>query len=199
MLLHFLAGLAAQLSVILAVGPQNAFVLRQGLIREHVVTVVAICTLGDVVLITAGNLGVGALILAAPWALEVLRWAGTLYLLWFSFQSFRSAFHPGSLTTRTQSIPLRQVVATTLAITFLNPAVYLDTVATLGTLAHQFGEDAWLFSAGAILGSVIWFTALGFGARALAPFVASIRAWRIIDTIVGTVILALAIRLIVGA
>lgn len=199
MLTHALSGLLAGWSIIIAVGPQNAFILRQGLARKHVGLVVAICTLADIGLIAAGNLGVGALVTAAPWALEVLRWAGALYLLYFAFQSFRSAATASGLRAGGGSDSVRTVVLTTLTITFLNPAVYLDTVAMLGTLANQSAGHAWAFSLGAMLGSVTWFAALGYGARALAPLVSSPRAWRWIDIGIGIVVTLLALRLILGA
>ncbi|MYM19401.1 LysE family transporter [Brevibacterium sp. 5221] len=199
MLTHAFSGLLAGWSIIIAVGPQNAFILRQGLARKHVGLVVAICTLADIGLIAAGNLGVGALVTAAPWALEVLRWAGALYLLYFAFQSFRSAATASGLRAGGGSDSVRTVVLTTLTITFLNPAVYLDTVAMLGTLANQSAGHAWAFSLGAMLGSVTWFAALGYGARALAPLVSSPRAWRWIDIGIGIVVTLLALRLILGA
>lgn len=189
-----LTGALAGWSLIVAVGPQNAFVLRQGLRREHVGLVVAICLVADCLLIAAGNLGVGVLVTALPWLIDVLRWAGAAYLAWFAWQSFRSAWAATGLEAGAGAQGVRAVLATTLTITFLNPGVYLDTVALLGSLAHQ-APSAWAFSAGAMVASVSWFLALGYGARALAPRVASPRAWRVVDTVIGIVVLTLALRL----
>ncbi len=235
------AGCLAGWSLIVAVGPQNAFLLRQGLKRSHIGAVIAVCALADCVLIAAGNLGIGALIAAAPWFTTALRWLGAAYLIYFAIQSFRSAARaqgldadsapvatgdpdaggeatpdagaaaptdpsarrrsPDSTTdtrrTRARST-LRPVMLTTLAITFLNPGVYLDTVALLGTLAHQYPGDSWWFSVGAMFGSISWFIFLGLGARALAPLVAKPAVWRCIDVGIGLLILFLALRLLLA-
>ncbi|MDN5570393.1 MAG: LysE family transporter [Propionibacteriaceae bacterium] len=190
-------GALAGWSLIVAVGPQNAFLLRQGLQRRHVGPVVTICAVADCLLILAGNLGVGVLITALPWLIDVLRWGGAAYLGYFAWQSFRSAMRARGLQADGHAQGLAAVVAATLTITFLNPGVYLDTVALLGTLAHQ-ADHAWSFSVGAMAASVIWFVGLGYGARALAPLVASRRAWQVVDVIIGVVVLALAIRLVMG-
>lgn len=188
------SGALAGWSLIVAVGPQNAFVLRQGLARQHVGLVVAVCAVADCLLILAGNLGIGALVTALPWLTDVLRWGGAAYLVWFACQSFRSAWAAEGLHAGDGARGASAVLATTLTITLLNPGVYLDTVALLGTLAHQ-AEHAWSFSLGAMVASVIWFVGLGTGARALAPLAASPRAWRVVDSVIGVVVLVLALRL----
>lgn len=191
-------GLLSGLALIIAIGAQNAFVLRQGIRREHVGVVVAICIASDALLILAGTAGIGALVSAFPWVLTVLRWGGAAYLVWFAVRSFMSAFKPASLAAEAPR-SRGSVVGTTLALTFLNPHVYLDTVVLLGSLANQHGQDArWVFAAGAVVGSVLWFSALGYGARALSGVLRSPRAWRIIDVVIGVVMLALAIKLVTG-
>lgn len=192
-----LAGLVAGFSLIIAIGAQNAFVLRQGLRREHVGVVVAICAVADVVLIAAGTLGIGALVDRHPVALTVLRWAGAAYLVWFAFQSFRSAVRPHGLADD-DARSRGSVVVTTLALTFLNPHVYLDTVVMLGSLANQHGDQRWAFAAGAMAASAAWFTGLGFGARSLSGPLGRPATWRVLDTAIGITMLALAVYLAVG-
>ncbi|SFK81303.1 LysE/ArgO family amino acid transporter [Streptomyces pini] len=192
------AGLAAGLALIIAIGAQNAFVLRQGIRREHVGAVVALCTAGDVVLILGGTAGIGALVSRFPGVLEVLRWAGAAYLAWWAVRSFVSAVKPASLKADAAR-SRRSVITTTLALTFLNPHVYLDTVVLLGSLANQQGPDArWIFAAGAVTGSVVWFSALGYGARALSGALSSPRTWRVVDLVIGVVMLVLAVNLVLG-
>lgn len=191
----FIPGMLTGLALIVAIGAQNAFVLRQGVRREHVGLVVAVCMLSDAVLIFGGTAGVGAVVGAAPWLLEVLRWGGALYLLWFAVTSFRSALQPTALTLEQAPRSAGSVLGTTLALTWLNPHVYLDTVIMLGNLANQQGDQRWVFSAGAITGSVIWFIALGTGAKALSRVLNTPLTWRIVDVFVGVVMLAIALTL----
>jgi L-lysine exporter family protein LysE/ArgO len=192
------AGLTTGLALIIAIGAQNAFVLRQGIRREHVGVVVALCMAGDAILILGGTAGIGALVSRFPLALDVLRWGGAVYLAWWAVRSFVSALKPSSLTAEAPR-SRGSVVATTLALTFLNPHVYLDTVVLLGGLANQHGPDArWVFAAGAVVGSLVWFSALGYGARALSGVLDSPRTWRVVDVVVGAVMLALAVNLVRG-
>ncbi|MEE6272595.1 LysE/ArgO family amino acid transporter [Georgenia wangjunii] len=189
-------GLVTGLALIIAIGAQNAFVLRQGIRREHVGTVVALCMLADAALILIGTAGIGALVSRFPDALEVLRWGGAAYLTWFAVRSFIAAARPSALTAEAPR-SRGSVVATTLALTFLNPHVYLDTVVLLGSIANQHGADArWVFAAGATAGSVLWFSALGYGARALSGVLDSPRVWRGVDVVIGVVMLVLAVRLV---
>ncbi|MEX5271619.1 LysE/ArgO family amino acid transporter [Kocuria sabuli] len=191
-------GLMTGLALIIAIGAQNAFVLRQGIRREHVGVVVALCMASDAVLILGGTAGIGALVSRFPLALDVLRWGGAAYLAWWAVRSFVSALRPSSLTAEGPR-SRGSVVATTLALTFLNPHVYLDTVVLLGSLANQHGPDArWVFAAGAVVGSLVWFSALGYGARALSGVLDSPRTWRVVDLVVGVVMLALAVNLVRG-
>ena len=194
-----LAGLLTGLSLIVAIGAQNAFVLRQGLRRQRVGIVVAICAVSDVVLIAAGTVGIGTLVQRAPLLLTVLRWGGVAYLLWFAGSSFRSALHPGELHgSEDAARSTRSVVTTTLALTYLNPHVYLDTVLMLGNLANQRAGLRWWFASGAALGSIVWFTGLGFGARSLAGPLGRPGTWRVVDAAIGVVMLLVALKLALG-
>lgn len=186
-----LAGLLTGFSLIIAIGAQNAFVLRQGIRREHVLLVVTICAVSDALLIAAGTLGIGFLVTAVPWLLTALKWVGAAYLVWFAIGSFRSAANPSGLASDASVSP-GSVALTTLALTYLNPHVYLDTVIMLGNLANQHGEARWQFAVGAMTASLIWFTALGFGARALAKPLGRPSIWRGIDIAIGLVMLGLA-------
>ena len=194
-----LPGLLTGLSLIVAIGAQNAFVLRQGLTRNHIGVVVAICAASDALLITLGVSGVGAVVREHPTALAVLRWVGAAYLLAYGLRSLWSARRPHGLDPLAgRAAGRRRVVATTLALTYLNPHVYLDTVLMLGSVANQYGSDRWWFAAGAVAGSVLWFTALGFGARAAAPVLRRPATWRVLDVAIGAVMIVLAVRLATG-
>jgi L-lysine exporter family protein LysE/ArgO len=191
-----ITGLLTGLALIVAIGAQNAFVLRQGVRKEHVGAVVAVCMAGDAVLILGGTAGIGAVVTRFPEALEVLRWAGAAYLLWFAVCSFMAALRPSSLAEQ-EPRSKNSVIATTAALTFLNPHVYLDTVVLLGSLANQQGAGLrWVFAGGAVTGSVLWFSALGYGARGLAGVLRSPRTWRWIDAGIGLLMVFLAIRLV---
>ncbi|NNG39828.1 LysE family transporter [Flexivirga sp. ID2601S] len=196
--LTLLTGLLTGLSLIVAIGAQNAFVLRQGLAREHVGVVVAICAVADLALILAGVAGFGAVVRDHPTALTVFKWLGAAYLVWFGVRSLLAARHPQGLRAST---PVRRasVVTTTLTLTFLNPHVYLDTVLMLGNLANQHGaQGRWWFAAGASLGSVLWFTALGYGARLLSDVIRRPRTWQLIDVLIGMTMLVIAALLVAG-
>lgn len=191
-----ITGMLTGLALIVAIGAQNAFVLRQGVRKEHVGAVVAVCMAGDGLLILGGTAGIGALVTRFPEALEVLRWAGAAYLLWFAVRSFTAALRPSSLAEQ-EPRSKNSVIATTAALTFLNPHVYLDTVVLLGSLANQQGAGLrWVFAGGAVTGSVLWFSALGYGARGLAGVLRSPRTWRWIDAGIGILMVFLAIRLV---
>lgn len=195
----FLTGLGSAASLIVAIGAQNAFVLRQGLRREHVLPVVAICVLSDAVLIAAGVAGIGVLVKNAPVALEIVRWAGFVFLLGYAAFAARRALRAESLTTTgVVARSLTAAVATCLAITWLNPHVYLDTVLLLGSLSASHGDPGrWVFGAGAATASLLWFTLLGFGARFAAPVFAKPIAWRILDGGIAVLMVVLAVLLVV--
>src|SRR5688500_4424697 len=179
-------------SLIVAIGAQNAYVLRQGLVRHHVAAVVLVCALSDVVLIVAGVSGIGAIVDRAGWLVDVVRWLGVAFLLWYASASIRRVLHPdalhadGALAARGE--PRRTVVGRAFALTWLNPHVYLDTVLLIGSIAAthdgspgQGLDGRWAFALGASLASVVWFSGLGFGARALAPVFARPRAWQLLE------------------
>ena len=200
MLTSLLAGLGLGLSLIIAIGAQNAFVLRQGLRREHVLAVVAICAAADALLITLGIAGLGALIQQASWLLVVVRIGGAAFLIWYGVRAGIRALRPATLDTDPAGAPtsLRTAVLTVLALTFLNPHVYLDTVVLLGSIGATHGDNRWWFAAGAAIGSVLWFSALGFGARMLRPLFAKPVSWRILDGVIAVVMIAIAVSLLVG-
>lgn len=194
MLADFLAGTFTGLGLIVAIGAQNAFVLRQGLARDRVGLVVFICTVSDVVLIVAGTAGMGALIADRPTLLTAMKWLGAGYLAWFGIRSLRSARQATGLKGQgAAAASTLAIAATTMALTWLNPHVYLDTLLMLGNLANQRGATGrWWFAAGAGCASIVWFTGLGYGARALAGPLAYPRTWQVLDTLIGLMMLALA-------
>jgi len=192
-----LSGLAFGLSLIVAIGAQNAFVLRQGVRGEHVGTVVTICAASDMVLIAAGTAGLGAVVARSDTALQVVRWAGAAVLLAYGVRSALRALprrDPGALHPAGERPPaaLGATALTTLALTWLNPHVYLDTVLLLGSVAAGHGALRWAFAAGAAVASWLWFVGLGYGARALAPLFARPVAWRVLDGVVAVVMVLVA-------
>lgn len=193
------SGLALGLGLIVAIGAQNAFVLRQGLRLEHVAAVVAVCALSDVVLIAAGVFGAGAAVSRAPLLIPVVCFAGAAFLLGYGILAGRRAVRPGALLAADGGVRtgLAAAVGTCLALTWLNPHVYLDTVVLLGSMASTYEEHRWQFAVGAGLGSVLWFTALGYGARLLRPVFARPAAWRVLDGAIAVVMCALAVSLVV--
>jgi len=195
-----LTGLVTGLSLIVAIGAQNAFVLRQGLARQHVGIVVAICALADVVLIVAGVAGIGRIVERAPAALDVVRWLGVAFLTWYGVSSLLRARHAEALeASQERALTRRGAAVRATALTFLNPHVYLDTVLLLGSLAaHQGPTGRWWFALGACLASVAWFTGLGYGARLLSPLLRKRRAWQVLDVLIGLTMLAIAAGLALG-
>jgi len=194
-----LPGFLTGLSLIVAIGAQNAFVLRQGLLRKHVLVIVLICAISDATLITLGVLGLGALISALPWLLEVIRWVGVAFLVWYGSTSLRRFMKNESLkAAESGSGNLKQTVLTTLALTFLNPHVYLDTVIFIGGIANQFGDQKWFFAIGAVTASFIWFFSLGFGASKASELVSKPTFWKILDVFIAAVMYSLAITLAVA-
>jgi len=208
-----LAGLGLGLSLIVAIGAQNLFVLRQGIRREHVLAVATVCAVSDAVLIVVGVSGLGLVLQAVPWLVGVVRWAGFAFLLCYGLLALRRALRPsgetlrvdagagapagddavGQLATRSRLAP---VVMTCLALTWLNPHVYLDTVFLLGSVASTHGDQRWWFAAGAAVASVAWFFGLAFGARYLGRWLATPRAWRILDGVIAVVMIAIAVSLV---
>ena len=195
-MIAFFPGLLTGLSLIIAIGAQNAFVIRQGLTKKHVLLVVAICAISDALLILLGVAGLGALISGLPWLLEIIRWFGVAYLTWFGIRSIRSAFKTQVLdASGVQSGSAKTVVLSVLGFTFLNPHVYLDTVILLGSIGNQFGQDKWWFALGAAVSSILWFSSIGFGARAASRFMAKPVFWKILDLVIAAVMFGIAILL----
>lgn len=208
-----LAGLGLGFSLIVAIGAQNLFVLRQGIRREHVGLVATICAISDAVLIVLGISGIGAATQALPWLIDAVRWAGALFLVGYGLLAGRRALAPsgqtlhaedavpdqpegGSATataTRTRLLP---VAMTCLALTWLNPHVYLDTVFLLGSVGATHGDQRWWFAAGAMTASVVWFFSLGYGARFLGRWLSTVTAWRILDGGIALVMIALGVSLV---
>ena len=193
-------GLVTGLSLIVAIGAQNAFVLRQGLARQHVGLVVAVCAVSDLVLIAAGVAGIGTLVEQAGWVLDVVRWLGVAFLGWYGVASLWRARSAEALSAaHGNGLTARAAVLRAVALTWLNPHVYLDTVLLLGSIANQQGPGGrWWFAAGAGLASVAWFSGLGFGARLAHGALASPRAWQVLDVLIGLTMLAIAVRLATG-
>ena len=191
-------GFAASLSLIVAIGAQNAFVLRQGLLRQHVFWLCLICAGSDAILISVGVAGFGALSEQAPWLEEVMRYGGAAFLIWYGYRSFRAAMRPRAMEGGETGAPsLSAAVATCLALTWLNPHVYLDTVALLGAISSPYqGAERWAFGVGAVAASFCFFFSLGYGARYLTPVFASPGAWRVLDIAIGVVMWAIAAALL---
>ncbi|WP_085310155.1 LysE/ArgO family amino acid transporter [Planktotalea arctica] len=194
----FLPGFALSFSLILAIGAQNAFVLKHGLRREHVLAIVLTCAISDAILILAGVAGFGALAKALPWFESAMRYGGAAFLFWYGLQNARSAWRGGAVLDASASArsSLRSTLASLLAITWLNPHVYLDTVVLIGSISAQY-EDRVAFGAGAALASFTFFTALGFGARLLGPIFATPAAWRILDAIIAATMWGIALSLLI--
>jgi L-lysine exporter family protein LysE/ArgO len=187
-----LAGFAASAVLIIAIGAQNAFVLRQGLRREHVLAVVVTCAASDLLLIMAGIAGLGAVVTARPETVTAIRWVGAAFLIGYAVLAASRALRPAALAPAGQApATLRATLLTCLALTYLNPHVYLDTVLLLGSVAQQH-PHRWVFGFGAGAASVAWFTALGAGARRLAPVLARPSAWRILDALIAAAMAGIA-------
>ena len=196
-MIAFTSGIASGLALIIAIGAQNAFVIRQGLQRQHVLIVVLLCAISDALLIAAGTAGLGKVIESAPQALEIVRWFGVSYLAFFGIKSVRSAFRHNSLTLEQGAVVSRKrTVFTVLGLTFLNPHVYLDTVIFLGSIANQFPTDKWLFSSGAMVASFLWFFSIGFGSTMAARFMVKVILWKVLDLSVAAIMFTLAAYLI---
>ncbi|MFC9895313.1 LysE/ArgO family amino acid transporter [Nocardia sp. NPDC127579] len=197
-----LSGLGFGLSLIVAIGAQNAFVLRQGVRGQHILPVVAVCAVSDAVLIVAGVGGFGMLMETMPGLLTVVRYLGAAFLLGYAALAAKRVFTSAALITEAAgaSVALGATVLTCLALTWLNPHVYLDTLVLLGSFANTYAApDKWFLGAGAILASLLWFTALGFGARRLAPLFTRPTAWRLLDTAIALIMLTLAVGLLTSA
>ncbi|MGK9050056.1 LysE/ArgO family amino acid transporter [Neorhizobium petrolearium] len=195
-----LSGLALGASLIVAIGAQNAFILRQGLIRSHVFVLCFICALSDALLIAAGVGGLGTIVSQSPVLISVVTLGGAAFLGTYAAMAFRRAAKPGAMVTGApEAMGLKAAVLTCLAFTFLNPHVYLDTVVLLGSLSAAFeGMERVAYGAGAAIASFLWFFGLGYGARFLAPLFARPAAWRVLDVVIGVVMGLLALGLLLS-
>ncbi|GAA4370601.1 LysE/ArgO family amino acid transporter [Agromyces bauzanensis] len=236
-----IAGLGLGLSLIIAIGAQNLFVLRQGIRREHVFAVAAICALSDLALIVVGVSGVGAVLQAVPWLVEVIRWLGAAFLVGYGLLAARRAVRPSGAALVAEPAPaapavervtdaasdaardgrspaasvtvaaapravtapspesrttLAAAVLTCLALTWLNPHVYLDTVFLLGSVGNTHGDGRWAFAVGAGIASIAWFFGLAYGARLLGGVLGSPRAWRVLDAVIAVVMIVLGMSLV---
>ncbi|OIN90861.1 MAG: amino acid transporter [Comamonadaceae bacterium CG1_02_60_18] len=192
------AGLATGLALIVAIGSQNAFVLRQGIQRQHVLALVLFCALSDALLIVTGIGGAGLLIRGNDTLLNATRYGGAAFLMLYGLLAVRRAVVGGQLSEpQSQGVPLASALAACFGFTFLNPHVYLDTVVLVGSLANQRGEvGRWFFGAGAVSASFLWFAALGYGARLLAPLFQRRAAWRWLDALIALTMWTLAFKLL---
>ncbi|GAB3108541.1 LysE/ArgO family amino acid transporter [Streptomyces calidiresistens] len=197
------AGFGTGLSLIVAIGAQNAFVLRQGVRRQAVFPVVVLCAVSDALLIALGVAGLGTLITAWPAAMTVVGLAGGAFLVGYGLLAARRALRPGpgrGLTTDGAATgSVRTAVLTCLALTWLNPHVYLDTVLLLGSVAADRGPLRWVFGVGAMVASAVWFVGLGYGARLLGGVLSRPGTWRVVDGVIAVIMFALGISLVVRA
>lgn len=202
MLLPILQGFGVGLALIIAIGPQNAFVISQGLKRQHVFVTALVCTLADVVLISIGVGGLGSLLALHPLMIEAARWFGAIFLMGYGIKSFYSAIKPAVLSANDitqQTVSVRKIVFTLLALSFLNPHAYIDAIILIGSIASQHhGIARPLFGVGAVIASVIWLFSIAYGARILTPLFKKQSAWRVLDVFVGVVMLTIAASLIIG-
>ena len=192
----FLPGFFTGLSLIAAIGAQNAYIIRKGLTRQYTLMIVLFAAAADAILISLGVAGMGALVTQLPWLLEGLRWFGVAFIGWFAIKSLISATKNDYLHLANEPIQSRgKVLATLFALTFLNPHVYLDTFIFLGSISTTFGNNRWFFAIGAMTASVVWFFVLGFGAKAASRFMTRPIFWRVLDTAIALVMFALALTL----
>ncbi|UUV05176.1 LysE/ArgO family amino acid transporter [Ruegeria sp. YS9] len=193
-----IAGFALGFSLILAIGAQNAFILRQGLRREHVFFLCLTCAVSDAILIGAGVAGFGTLAQAAPWFETVMRYGGAAFLIWYGLRSLRSSWLGGSVMEigNGKRTSLNAALLTVFAFTWLNPHVYLDTVVLIGSISAQY-DDRLGFALGAMTSSFVFFFSLGYGAGILSPVFARPRAWRVLDAGIGIVMLGIALKLVI--
>lgn len=198
----FFTGMMMSLSLIVAIGAQNAFVLRQGLCGEHVLAVCLACAISDAILITVGVTSFRTVSDWLPWLEPVMRYGGASFLIWYGVKSLRSALRSNEALAADASLvrtDLFRTLVACLALTWLNPHVYLDTVVLLGTISTQFADSQGSFATGAILGSFVFFFALGYGAIRLRPVFEQPVAWRVLETLIALVTWIIAFKLLAGA
>lgn len=190
-------GFFIAISLICAIGAQNAFIIRQSLTRQHVLMMVLIGFASDTAMILLGIGGLGALIESQPWLLEFIRWFGAAYLTWFGISSLRAAFKGQSLdASGGKLLSKKQVALSLLGFNFLNPHFYLDTVILIGSIGNTFGQNRWFFAVGASVASLVWFASIAYGARAASRFMSRPIVWRILDAVIAAIMFALAVGLV---
>lgn len=197
----YLVGLMTGLSLIVAIGAQNAFVLRHGLRGEHILAVCLTCALSDAILIVMGVTGFGRITALLPWLAEAMRYAGAAFLILYGARSLRSALSSDAalvVETRHGRNGLGRTILACLAITWLNPHVWLDTVVLLGAISTRFDDARFAFAAGAVSGSFLFFFALGYGARLLRPVFARPSSWRVLELVIALVMWGIAASLLLG-
>ncbi len=192
-----LAGFFLGGSLIIAIGAQNAFILRQGLLLQNVLPLVLFCAVSDATLILLGVAGFGEAIKAAPFLLKAVTWGGAVFLFWYGFTAFRRAMSMNALETgQGGGLSLRAALAQCAAFTWLNPHVYLDTVVLVGGISTTFGDNRWWYALGGVTASFVWFFALGYGARLLTPVFRNPIAWKTLDVLIGCVMWGLALKVL---
>jgi len=197
MIFGFVTGFVLGASLIIAIGAQNAFILRQGILRQHVFILCMICAISDAILIVIGVAGIGAIIERSPNLLMIIRMAGATFLIWYAWVAIKRAMNPAGLDANVQAgSGLKTAICTCLAFTFLNPHVYLDTVLLVGASAPHEGNSKISYATGAVLASFVWFFALGYGARLLEPIFKKPKAWQVLDTLIAIVMLLIAFGLV---
>jgi L-lysine exporter family protein LysE/ArgO len=196
----YVTGLLTGLSLIVAIGAQNAFVLRQGLVGEHVFAVSLACSLSDAALIALGVTGFRQIAVAAPWFLPAMRYGGAAFLIWYGARNLYSALRSSEALTaeEARSASLSQTLAICVALTWLNPHVYLDTLMLLGAISTRFPGQETSFASGAMTGSFLFFFSLGYGAKWLRPVFTSPTSWRVLEALVAATMWTIALRLIIG-
>ncbi len=195
----FLTGLLIGGSLIIAIGAQNAYVLKQGLLKSHIFIICLICALSDAILIAIGTSGVGKIVENHPEWLRIITWLGAIYLTVYGLSSIRASFNSETLKAASQNSKqnTKTIITTVLALTFLNPHVYLDTVLLIGSVASPYTDnDHYYFTFGAISASFIWFFSLGYGARLLLPIFARPASWRILNIVIALIMWWIAYHLL---
>jgi len=196
----YITGFTLGLSLILAIGAQNAFVLKQGLKKQHVFVVCLICAVSDAILVVVGVSGFGLIVKETPWIEALSRFGGALFLGFYAVKSFLAAYRTTHSLDPSEEIctSLKKTVFICLAFTWLNPHVYLDTVVLLGSISTQFKTGELLFAYGAVTASFLFFFGLGYGARILIPFFRKPVSWKVLDFVIGLVMSSIALSLVLG-
>ncbi|MFZ1494162.1 MAG: LysE family transporter [Candidatus Competibacter denitrificans] len=194
----FLTGLGIASSLVISIGPQNTFLIKQGIARKHIFFIVVLCIFFDICLITIGVTGSSMIVLQWPWLIKVIAWCGVALLLLYAFRSYKSVINPSTDTVIVNvEHRLRDAILTTIIVTFLNPCAYLDTVVIVGGVSSQFsGDEKFSYWLGCIITSVVWFSLIGILSFRLAPFFYKPITWKILNAVIGSTLIATATQLI---